>query len=171
MPDICDLILDDHEHFRRRFAELDELHSAEAVADRLKEVWAPLADRLDLHAAAEEAIFYPMLLEEGVRAEEETSDAVSDHNDIRDAVRRAAEVTLGSGEWWSAVDDAREANSGHMAEEERGAIADARRHAPDERRTELGARFVRFGEEHAGMRSLEARDKDPAAYVRAHRAS
>jgi hypothetical protein len=28
MPNICDLILDDHETFRRRFAELDEHRDA-----------------------------------------------------------------------------------------------------------------------------------------------
>lgn len=169
MPDVCDLILDDHEQFRRRFAELDEARGAGAGTTRLGELWEPIASQLEVHAACEEELFYPMLLESGVRADEETTDAVSDHNDIRDAVRRAGEAKVGDDAWWSAVDDARSANSDHMAEEERGAIPDARRHADDRRREELGAGWVRFEDEHAGGRNLEIVDKDPDRYVAEHR--
>src|SRR4051794_41409715 len=87
VPDICDLILDDHEIFRRRFAELDdERRSDVAVVCAL---WAPLAEHLERHANAEEDLFYPALLRRGADAEEETDDAIRDHNKIRDAVRRA----------------------------------------------------------------------------------
>lgn len=170
MPDVCDLILDDHEAFRRRFAELDERRGGRAGTEVLRELWDPLAAHLELHAAAEEAVFYPMLLDEGVRAGEETDDAINDHNEIRDAVRRAGGEAPGTEPWWQAVDDAREANSAHMAEEERGAIADARSNAPGDRRDALGARWRAFTDEHAGMRGLEAHDRDPDAYIREHRA-
>ncbi len=124
MPDICDLILDDHEIFRRRFAELDENQAAES--DVLAGVWEPLGELLDRHAAAEEAVFYPRLLHRGEHAEKETDDAISDHNKIRDAVRDARGGEAGSPVWWEAVKRARRENSDHMAEEERGALADFR---------------------------------------------
>lgn len=166
MPDICDLILDDHETQRRRFAELDELH--DAASELLGERWAPLADLLELHAAAEEKVFYPELLRTGKRAEEETDDAISDHNQIRDAVKRANGAEPGSDDWWQAVNDAREANSDHMGEEERGAIADMRANADKGDRLRLGDEWTSFAAEHAGMRGIEAEDKDPDRYIEQH---
>lgn len=162
MPDICDLILDDHETFRRRFAELDE--QRQSGSDALRRVWVPLGELLDLHAAAEEAVFYPGLLARGDDADAETTDAIADHNAIRDAVRAAGAAEVASAAWWQAVERAREQNSDHMGEEERGALADFRAHTGADRRDALGAEFSAFKAEHAGGR-LQTNDKDPQRYV------
>jgi hypothetical protein len=45
-----------------------------------------LAILLEAHADAEEKLFSPRLLDVGKEGDEETDDAISDHNDIRDAV-------------------------------------------------------------------------------------
>lgn len=168
MPDICDLILDDHEAFRRRFAELDRLLHEPEATERSAALWDPLADLLEVHAASEEALFYPRLLHEGTHGAEETKDAINDHNDIRDAVRRASRPDPGSAAWWEAVQSARQTNSDHMAEEERGAIADFRAHAPDDEREELGLRWLRFESDHAGRRDLDTGDKDADRYIGRH---
>ena len=163
MPDICDLILDEHETFRRRFAELDEQH--DAGGDAVVGIWDPLGELLDRHAAAEEQLFYPELLGAGARAEAETADAISDHNEIRDAVGDARSCEVGSSQWWEAVQRARDANSDHMGEEERGALADLREHVDRVRRDELGARWLRFADEHAGGRDVDTADKDVDTYI------
>jgi hypothetical protein len=166
MPDICDLILDDHELFRRRFAELDdELHSEPRVVAAL---WQPLAEHLERHASAEEEVFYPQLLERVDDGEHETHHAVRDHNKIRDALRKVAATEPGSDAWWEAVGAANEENSDHMAEEERGPLSAFRRHAGQEIRKELGARFVAFNAEHAGGRELDTDDVDPDEYIEDH---
>lgn len=162
MADITSLILDDHDWFRRQFAAMDDLSRAEDLA----RVWGPLADLLDVHAAAEEEVFYPALIPRGDDAEDETLDAVGDHNDIRDGVRDAAKHEPGTAEWRAAVWRARLANSEHMAEEEDGALADFRRHAEPGLRDELARRFLAFKAEHAGTRGLDTSDVDPEAYVR-----
>ena len=64
--DITQLILDDHHEQRRLFAILEQVDPADN--DSLRAVWDRLAAFLELHAAAEEAIFYPALLRVGVRA-------------------------------------------------------------------------------------------------------
>ncbi|MDA8297503.1 MAG: hemerythrin domain-containing protein [Actinomycetota bacterium] len=168
MPDLCDLILDEHEGFRRRFAELDSLRAAAAAPERLARVWGPLAEQLELHASAEESVFYPHLLQEGKRGEDETTDAINDHNDIRDAIRQAASEDTGAARWWEAVASARAANSDHMAEEEREAIPDFRVSAPDAEREALGAAFVAYHDEHAGGRGLDTANKDTDAYLARH---
>lgn len=169
MPDICDLILDDHELFRRRFAEMDELKASGAETDRLAATWRALGDHLDLHAAGEEEIFYPELLEVGRRSEEETEDAITDHNEIRDAVRRASQADPGSESWWKAIGDARDANSDHMAEEERGALSDFRLHAKPSSRQELGRRWLQYQAEHSGVLHIDQTDKDADAYIASHK--
>jgi len=168
MPDICDLILDDHEILRRRFAELDELKAQEADEAALERVWTPVADQLEVHASAEEDLFYPRLLDQGANAEEETEDAIGDHNDIRDGVRRSRQVPIGSEDWWEAVGDARVANSKHMAEEEREGLADFRIHESKELREELGGQWLTYMQEHAGGRGVDTSDKDVGGYMASH---
>ena len=58
--DITQLILDDHHEQRRRFALVEQMDSASVAA--LSDVWARLAVFLEVHAAAEEEIFYPELV-------------------------------------------------------------------------------------------------------------
>ncbi|MBV6756636.1 hemerythrin domain-containing protein [Rhodococcus opacus] len=168
MPDIIELIFDDHEWFRRQFAALDELKSRRRVEiTAVEAVWTPLAKRLDLHAAAEEEIFYPQLLRVGEddEAEAETLDAIGDHNDIRDGVRAAAGNPILSEEWWAAVGRTRRANDEHMAEEEREGLADFRA-APDDLRESLGRRFAEYFLVHRTLLEVDTSDKDPKEYVR-----
>ena len=170
--DITDLILSDHHEQRRMFALLDEIGQDPA---RLGPVWRRLSILLEAHANAEERLFYPRLLHVGTGAGDadsargETADAVRDHNDIRDGIRRAGRHPVGSEEWWQAVTDTRAANSDHMAEEEREALPDFRRHASPQARHDLGLEFAVYEAAHADGISL--RDKDPDRYIQGHEAS
>lgn len=167
MPDVTRLVLQDHEDLRRGFADLDDAQAGGELA-AIRAVWEPLATLLDLHAETEEQIFYPSLLQHGDNAEDETQDAIDDHNKIRDAVRDAAGRELGSAEWWEAVGRARTENGEHLAEEEQEALPDFRLNADDALREELGRRWLEFRAEHAGLRGLEPVDKDADEYIREH---
>ncbi len=165
--DITRLILDDHHEQRRLFAILEELDSGER--DRLSAVWKRLAVFLDLHAEAEEQLFYPALLKLGHGVDEEhtpkaeTKDAIEDHNEIRDAVAAVAEHDVGSDIWYEAVAAANKANGDHMAEKEREGLTDFRRHASLQTRHDLAVAFIGFEAEHAD--GVEPRDKDPQEYI------
>lgn len=166
MPDITTLILDDHAWFRRQFAALDELQARAGTDPReLTRLWDPLAARLDVHAIAEEKIFYPQLLQHGEDPEEETLDAIGDHNEIRDGVARAERNPVGSGEWWAGVWDARRANDEHLAEEENEGLADFRLHASTGLRESLGQQFAEFLDAHPTTAGLDDTDVDPESYV------
>ncbi|GAB7066787.1 hemerythrin domain-containing protein [Mycobacterium hodleri] len=167
MADITRLILADHEWFREQFAKLDYLQArAHPRPEDLQRVWGPLGDKLDVHAYAEEAIFYPQLLTRGHDDPEgETLDAIGDHNDIRDGVRDANDVEIGSDEWWAAVGRARKANDEHMGEEEREGLSDFRKHAPAGLREALGRQYDAFMTSHPTTRGLDISDRDPQAYV------
>ncbi|MFI2233926.1 hemerythrin domain-containing protein [Nocardia testacea] len=167
--DITQLILDDHHEQRRLFAILEEIDRRETAV--LSAVWARLAAFLELHAQAEEEIFYPALLQVGIAArraagvEAETIDAVHDHNEIRDSVAEVARHRVGTDDWYAAVAAANTANSDHMAEEEREGLTDFRRLAGLSHRHRLAVAFAAYeARNYAGVRPV---DKDPVGYVRA----
>ena len=169
--DITERILDDHHRQRKMFAEIDDIDRSDT--ESLSSVWERLATFLEVHAEAEEKLFYPRLLEVGTgaadadSAEEETKDAISDHNDIRDAIAEARQHDVGTDAWWDSVGRAREANSEHMAEEERQALADFRVHTDPALRLELAVQFVEFEATH--VHGVSAEDQDPDRYVEEHR--
>ena len=166
--DITELILDDHHEQRRLFAVLEQIDRADTAA--LRAVWARLAAFLEVHAEAEERLFYPELLRVGEGAdgvdspEAETEDAIADHNDIRNAVAAVTNHAVGSGDWYAAVSNANKVNSDHMAEEEREGLTDFRRHAGLKLRHDLAVAFAVFEAEH--VTGVTAVDKDPENYVR-----
>jgi hypothetical protein len=165
--DITQLILDDHHEQRRLFAILEQVDRADTGT--LTAVWGRLATFLEVHAEAEEEIFYPQLLRAGQRtgritaAQAETLDAIHDHNDIRDAVTAVAGHQLGSDGWLEAVAAANKANGDHMAEEEREGLTDFRREASLQLRHGLAVTFIAFESRNAA--GVEPVDKDPQEYV------
>jgi hypothetical protein len=168
--DITQLILDDHAEQRRLFAILEQIDDADTGS--LAAVWGRLAVFLEVHAEAEERLFYPALLQWGRGAdgkdspEAETVDAIEDHNALRDAVAAVAGHDVGGPAWREAVAKANHANSDHMGEEERQGLTDFRRRAPVQLRHDLAVRFAAFEAEHVkGVRPV---DKDPEGYVAAH---
>lgn len=167
--DITELILVDHDRQRRGFALLDEAQAAGADSRVLGAIWDGLAILLEVHADAEEKLFYPRLLDVGREGAEETEDAISDHNDIRDAVRAVGNHRVGTGPWWGSVGDARTANSDHMGEEERGALADFRRRAPLDTRRQIGLEFAAYEASRAAGQGIDRADKDPATFIDQHR--
>jgi hypothetical protein len=166
--DITEEILHQHGEQRRMFALLDEFPKDDV--EGLAGIWRRLEIFLETHAEGEEKYLYPELLKVGTgyadadSVDEEVEDAVKDHNEIRDAVRKTADLDVGSDAWWEAVTEARIANDDHMAEEERQDLADFRRHASRELRHDIAVRFVRY-EALKAAEGITPVDKDPEQFV------
>jgi hypothetical protein len=166
--DITQLILDDHHEQRRRFALVEQMDSASVAA--LSDVWARLAVFLEVHAAAEEEIFYPELVKLALapqslaRVEAETVDAIYDHNEIRDAIAAVRPHQVGGPAWRDAIAAVNVANGDHMAEEEREGLTDFRRRVSLPQRHELAVQFVTF--EARNFEGVRPVDKDPQEYLR-----
>lgn len=169
--DITRLILDDHAEIRRLFSIIDEMSEADAPA--LAPIWGRLRALLDVHAEAEERFFYPDLLKIGKGAadagdaEDETRDAIKDHNEIRDAAEAVEREQVGSKAWFAAVAKVNEVNGDHLAEEERQGLSDFRLHADRDLSHALAIRFAAFEAEH--LTGITPKDKDPDQYIAEHR--
>lgn len=166
--DITQFILDDHHEQRRQFAIIDGLDRSDTAS--LEAIWKRLSAFLEVHALAEERIFYPALLAVGKGDEKhpgpdhETKDAIKDHNDIRDAVASSVGKAVGSKEWFDAVAAANKANGDHMAEEEREGLTDFRKTAPLALRHDLAVQFAVFEADH--ITGVTPHNIDPNAYVK-----
>ena len=159
--DITEVILSDHHEQRRMFALLDDVDRSDVKT--LTVLWNRLSAMLEVHAAAEEAVFYPELLRVADADGEETKDAIGDHNDIRDGILEAARHEVGSKGWWEGVDAARHANDEHMGEEEHEGLRDFRLHVDLETRHRIAVSFVAYEAEFVAGVPIE--DKDPDRYV------
>lgn len=163
MADIVELIYADHDWFRRQFFYLDDARGE----DELRAVWEPLAARLDTHAEIEEQVFYPALLKKGKAGdpEDETEDAVHDHNKIRDAVREAERHQVGSDAWFEAVGRARTENGEHLDEEEREAIPDFIKSASLQLRHDLAVEWLKLYHAHPAGKGIDSSDRDVQEYL------
>lgn len=125
---------------------------------------------LEVHAKAEETLFYPRLVKlqrdlvESESPDEETEDAIHDHNEIRDAISAVDEQEVGGLPWLRALAHLNEVNGDHMAEEERQGLTDFRRHVGLDERHRMAVAFVAFEAEHAA--GIQPVDVDPRAYVK-----
>ena len=158
--EITALVMSEHEAFRRAFADLEQ-------ADDLDTAWTELADRLEVHAVAEERLFYPVLAQEADDGKADGKIAVREHNDIRQAVREVGDHEVGSTPWWDAVGTAQQVNGDHMAEEEREFMPGFKEAVDAERRDELGMEWLKLHDEHEHARGLSGDDADPEAVVTA----
>ncbi len=165
--DITEVILEQHHQQRRMFATLDDLYPGDPTT--LSPVWERLKVLLEVHAEAEELFFYPQLLRIGAGPgkqhgpADETSDAIKDHNEIRDAIAQTDSHPVGSKDWWAGVRATRTANGDHMAEEERDDLVDFRRQAGLQLRHDIAVEFTVYEAQHAG--GVDSADKDPDSYV------
>jgi hypothetical protein len=165
--DITELIVEDHHRLRLMFLRLEDVRDD---VDALSRRWHRLSTLLELHASAEEETFYPRLLKVGADdAADETDDAIGDHNDIRDAIARAAERAVGSKDWWEAVYEARSENSKHLHEEETEALPDFRANTSADVRAERAQAWREYRAKHPEAEGLSGEDKDPEEYIAANR--
>lgn len=164
--DIAVLILAEHEQFRRAFTEIEQLTDVQELTTR----WRELSDQLEVHAAGEEQVFYPALLQKVEDSEGETKHAVKDHNEIRETTRAVDDSEVGTDAWWEAFRTAREATVEHLGEEEADVLPPFKDEVAEDKRSELGMRWMRFLEDHAGAKGLSGEELDPEEYVEEHTA-
>jgi len=152
--EITALVLSEHEALRRDFAALADPERAQDLGA----AWAALAARLEVHAVAEEELFYPLLASAAEHGAAEGQRAVKDHNEIRHAAAAVTGLDAGSEAWWTAVHGAQQVNADHMAEEERDFIPDFTAAVDDGERADLGMRWLQFHDAHESAQGLTGDD-------------
>ena len=160
MKDIVDLIRDDHEEQRLAFSHLESA----TQASEQQSGWEHLRGLLEVHAAAEEAVFYPEVARLSESSAEQTEDAVEEHNQLRDAIGEVAEHQPGTDLYLLAIRQAKAVNDHHLAEEEANVLPEVSR-LDAGKRQQLGGAFQDFKDRHPGGKGVSGERKDAKAYI------
>ena len=127
---VTDLIAQDHRTVQRLFFELEDARPpARELLDRLVE-------ELEVHAQAEEAVFYSAVREVSRRID----DAEAGHEHMRELIQAVFAAPTGSREFAEALLQLKETVLNHAMEEEGGVFMDAARLGLDQLEV-LGARM------------------------------
>lgn len=120
-----ELIVTEHARILRLFRALDDLARRGDSVTRwgLSQVWARLANLLEVHTRAEEEICFPLVFGTGAGSLGLVETATADHDDIREAVAEARLLEAGSARWWQLVSALHTACAEHFASEEQGPLA------------------------------------------------
>jgi hemerythrin superfamily protein len=114
---VTDLIAQDHRSFQRLFFELEEARPP--APERLER----LVEELNVHAEAEEAVFYPAVREVSRRID----DAEGGHEHMRALIEATRAAQAGSRDFAEALLQLKQTVLNHAMEEEAGVFMDAAR--------------------------------------------
>ena len=123
---VTDLIAQDHRKVRELFQRIEA--TGERDADMRAELLDQLVEELEVHAQAEEAVFYPAAR----RVSRRIDDAEAGHMHLREVIATARELSPSSPEFPRGVLEMKRVVLSHVAEEEGGIFLDAARLGLDE---------------------------------------
>lgn len=150
MPDIVDLIRNDHREFERLF---DKLRSEPAQRPNLLPV---LTGLLAAHSRAEEAEVYPAAKDEAGEADA-VEHSQEEHLLADKLLERLAGTDPEAADFESVLGELVEAVSHHIAEEEAKVLPGLRERLDEARLTSLGKAFLASREEHLSREPVDLR--------------
>jgi hemerythrin superfamily protein len=142
--DIYSLVKQDHEEVTRLFRRLK---AAEGFSETSEQLFAQLREALELHAHAEERVWYPALREaEGTQ--ELVEEALDDHALIQELLDELAVSRLDDEAWHEQLEVLAEQVEDHIEEEEGDLFDVARQLFSAEQAAELAQRWQTAKQEH-----------------------
>lgn len=142
MPDVVDLIMQDHREFERM---LDELRSA---ADQRPTVLPVFTTLLIAHSRAEEAEVYPAAAEAG--AADDVEHSQEEHVEADELLAQLAGIDPASAGFEETLAKVDESVRHHLEEEEKTVLPKMRELLPADRLAELAEAFATARAEHLG---------------------
>jgi hemerythrin superfamily protein len=142
--DIYSLVKRDHEEVAGLFRRLK---AAEGFSETSEQLLAQLREALELHAHAEERVWYPAL-QEAEGTQELVEEALADHALIQELLDELAASRLDDEAWHEKLEGLEEHVEDHIEEEEGDLFAVARQLFSAEQAAELAQRWQTAKQEH-----------------------
>lgn len=133
-----DLLKEDHKKVAGIFEKLEP--TTERALKTREELFTKLHDELEVHAAVEEQIFYPVL-KEAAETRDITFEAFEEHHVIKALLKELSTSPKDSEEWTAKLTVLKENVEHHVEEEEGEMFKKARKILTNEQAEELGARM------------------------------
>ena len=142
--DIYSLIKKDHQEVASLFRRLK---AAEGFSETSEQLFAQLREELELHAHAEERVWYPALREaEGTQ--ELVEEALDDHELVQDLLNELTALRMDDEAWNEKLEVLEEHVEDHIEEEEGDIFDVARQLFSVEQEVELAQRWQMAKQEH-----------------------
>lgn len=133
-----DLLKEDHKKVAAIFEKLEP--TTERALKTREELFAKLNSELQVHAAVEEQIFYPVL-KEAAETRDVTFEAFEEHHVVKELLKELSTTPKDSEEWTAKLTVLKENVEHHVEEEEGEMFKKARKVLTDKQAEELGARM------------------------------
>lgn len=138
MPDIIDLVIQDHHEVALLF---ERLQAAKDVSER-SELFNEVKGELTRHATAEERVLYPRVKKEVPDGKEETTGATEEHDQIRASLKEVEEHDPASDLFVLAVAQLIATTKHHVGVEEEELLPNFQKNSDLSEREELGRLFT-----------------------------
>jgi hemerythrin superfamily protein len=132
MPDVVDLIEQDHREVEQLFSEFQSSKS--------RSIATKICDELTKHTAAEEAEVYPVIASDVSGGKDLAQEAEKEHGEARQLIGRVRN-TKDEQHLSELMTELQQAIQHHVQEEETEMLPKARQDLPTERLNELGQKF------------------------------
>jgi len=132
------LLKEDHKRVAGIFEKLEP--TTERALKTREELFTKLNDELEVHAAVEEQIFYPVL-KEAAETREITFEAFEEHRVVKELLKELASTSKDTEEWTAKLTVLKENVEHHVEEEEGEMFKKARKVLTDDEAEELGSRM------------------------------
>lgn len=132
------LLKEDHKRVAGIFEKLEP--TTERALKTREELFSKLNSELEVHAAVEEQIFYPVL-KEAAETREITFEAFEEHRVVKELLKELASTPKDTEEWTAKLTVLKENVEHHVEEEEGEMFKKARKVLTDEEAEELGSRM------------------------------
>jgi hemerythrin superfamily protein len=142
--DIYSLIKKDHQEIANLFRRLK---AAEGFSETSEQLFAQLREDLELHAHAEERVWYPPL-QEAEGTQELVEEALDDHELVRDLLDELAASRMDDEAWNEKLEVLEEHVENHVEDEEGGIFDVARQLFSAEQAAELAQCWQTAKQEH-----------------------
>ncbi|MEK6285666.1 MAG: hemerythrin domain-containing protein [Acidobacteriota bacterium] len=133
-----DLLKEDHKKVAAIFEKLEP--TTERALKTREELFNKLNSELEVHAAVEEQILYPVL-KEAAETREITFEAFEEHRVVKELLKELSTTPKDTEEWTAKLTVLKENVEHHVEEEEEEMFKKARKVLTDKEADELGARM------------------------------
>jgi hypothetical protein len=134
VPDVLDVLMEQHRRVEALFGEIDV-----ATGERRRAVWEELADLLCVHEAAEDEVVHPLARDGIIGGFDVVRDLVDQERKIQQMLVRLIDAGVDSDGFDDAVIELRDAVLAHARDEERLEFPQLREHVPAEQLRRLAS--------------------------------
>lgn len=137
MPDIFEVLKQDHDDHRELLSKLAETHGD---SEERRQLFSAFAVDAVSHAKAEEQSLYAEMLSDP-QLSDEGSHSTAEHKEIEDYIEELQSTDMSSPHWLATFNKLDERYRHHINEEEEETFAAAKERFSQDKREELGSKF------------------------------